>query len=73
MQAVILIMQAVMLDSKDLTSQLISINPHVKRLLKAGWLKWELLNINHSANSFLKKKRMKKRTHYQSILIIILK
>ena len=39
MQAVILIMQAVMLDSKDLTSQLISINPHVKRLLKAGWLK----------------------------------
>ena len=57
MQAVILIMQAVMLDSKDLTSQLISINPHVKRLLKAGWLKWELLNINHSANSFLKKKK----------------
>lgn len=57
MQAVILIMQAVMLDSKDLTSQLISINPHVKKLLKAGWLKWELLNINHSANSFSEKKK----------------
>ena len=60
MQAVILIMQAVMLDSKDLTSELISINPHVKKLLKAGWLKWELLNINHSVNSFSKKKEWNK-------------